>query len=69
MCSTPTNGDVVYQLDDGPDQAKWVYVAEDVIPGVKLTRNFVLVSVHTAIKSDRFRPQRTRRPHRLFDRC
>lgn len=35
VCSTPTNGGVVYQLDDGPDQSKWVYVAEDVIPTVK----------------------------------
>ena len=35
VCSTPTNGGVVYQLDDGPDQGKWVYVAEDVIPTVK----------------------------------
>ena len=34
VCSTPTNGGVVYQLDDGPDQGKWVYVAEDVIPSV-----------------------------------
>ena len=34
VCSTPTNGGVVYQLDDGPDQGKWVYVAEDVIPTV-----------------------------------
>jgi hypothetical protein len=34
VCSTPTNGGVVYQLDDGPDQSKWVYVAEDVIPTV-----------------------------------
>jgi hypothetical protein len=35
VCSTPTNGGVVYQLDDGSDQGKWVYVAEDVIPTVK----------------------------------
>jgi hypothetical protein len=35
VCSTPTNGGVVYQLDDGPDQDKYVYVAEDVIPTVK----------------------------------
>ena len=35
VCSTPTNGGVVYQLDDGPDQGKWVYVAEDVIPTVE----------------------------------
>ena len=35
VCSTPTNGGIVYQLDDGPDQGKWVYVAEDVIPTVK----------------------------------
>ena len=35
VCSTPTNGGVVYQLDDGPDQSKWVYVAEDVMPTVK----------------------------------
>ena len=35
VCSTPTNGGVVYQLDDGPDQGKWLYVAEDVIPTVK----------------------------------
>jgi len=34
VCSTPTKGGVVYQLDDGPDQGKWVYVAEDVIPTV-----------------------------------
>jgi hypothetical protein len=34
VCSTPTNGGIVYQLDDGPDQGKWVYVAEDVIPTV-----------------------------------
>jgi hypothetical protein len=34
-CSTPTNGGVVYQLADGTDQGKWVYVAEDVIPTVK----------------------------------
>ena len=35
VCSTPTNGAIVYQLDDGPDQGKWAYVAEDVIPSVK----------------------------------
>jgi hypothetical protein len=35
VCSTPTNGGVVYQLDNGPDQGKYVYVAEDVIPTVK----------------------------------
>jgi hypothetical protein len=35
VCSTPTNGGLVYQLDDGPDQGKYVYVAEDVIPTVK----------------------------------
>ena len=35
VCSTATNGGVVYQLSDGPDQGKWVYVAEDVIPTVK----------------------------------
>ena len=35
VCSTPTNGAVVYQLANGPDQSKWVYVAEDVIPTVK----------------------------------
>jgi hypothetical protein len=34
VCSTPTDGGVVYQLDDGPDQGNWVYVAEDVIPTV-----------------------------------
>ena len=34
-CSTPTNGAIVYHLDDGPDQDKWVYLAEDVIPTVK----------------------------------
>ena len=33
-CSTPTNGGVVYQLSNGPDEGKWVYVAEDVIPTV-----------------------------------
>ena len=36
VCSTPTNGGVAYTLDDGPDQGKWVAVAEDVIPRVKL---------------------------------
>jgi len=35
VCSTPTNGAVVYQLDNGPDHGKWVYLAEDVIPTVK----------------------------------
>ena len=35
VCSTPTNGGVVYQLDNGADQGKYVYVAEDVIPTVK----------------------------------
>ena len=35
VCSTPTNGGVVYQLDDGPDQGKWDYVAEDVTPTIQ----------------------------------
>jgi hypothetical protein len=35
----------------------------------QVTRDLVLVSVHTAFKSDRFRHERTRRPHRLFDHC
>jgi len=34
-CSTSVNGGVVYQLDDGPDERKWVYVTEDVIPTVR----------------------------------
>ena len=35
VCSTLTNGGIVYQLDDGPDHGRWVYLAEDVIPTVK----------------------------------
>jgi hypothetical protein len=35
VCATPTNGGLVYQLDNGPDHGKYVYVAEDVIPTVK----------------------------------
>jgi hypothetical protein len=34
-CSTDENGAVVYQLLDGPDDGKYVYVAEDVIPTVR----------------------------------
>jgi hypothetical protein len=31
-CSTPENGGIVYQLLDGPDEGRYVYVTEDVIP-------------------------------------
>jgi len=34
-CSTSVNGGVVYQLTDGSDQHKYVYVTEDVTPTVK----------------------------------
>lgn len=34
-CSTTVNGGVVYQLTDGPDQHKYIYVTEDAIPTVK----------------------------------
>jgi len=34
-CSTSVNGGVVYELTDGPDQHKYVYVTEDVTPTVK----------------------------------
>ena len=34
-CSTPANGGIVYQLSNGPDQGKWVYLAEDVTPTVR----------------------------------
>jgi hypothetical protein len=33
-CSTSENGGVVYQLTDGPDRNRYVYVTEDVIPTV-----------------------------------
>jgi len=31
-CDEPTNGGVVYQLQDGPDKGRYVYLAEDIIP-------------------------------------
>lgn len=33
-CNTPENGGVVYQLQDGPDRKRYVYVTEDIIPSV-----------------------------------
>lgn len=33
-CNTPQNGGVVYQLQDGPDSGRYVYVTEDIIPAV-----------------------------------
>jgi hypothetical protein len=33
-CNTSENGGVVYQLTDGPDHGRYVYVTEDVIPSV-----------------------------------
>jgi hypothetical protein len=32
VCDEPTNGGVVYQLENGPDAGRYVYVTEDVIP-------------------------------------
>src|SRR5436853_340475 len=31
-CSTKANGGVVYQLINGPDHGRYVYVAEDIVP-------------------------------------
>ncbi len=33
-CNTSENGGVVYRLTDGPDNGRYVYVTEDVIPSV-----------------------------------
>lgn len=33
-CNTPENGGVVYQLQDGPDRGRYVYVTEDISPSV-----------------------------------
>jgi hypothetical protein len=33
-CDTSTSGGIVYELTDGPDQSRYVYLTEDVIPTV-----------------------------------
>jgi hypothetical protein len=38
-CNTAENGGVVYHLTDGPDQGRYVYVTEDIIPSVAGGRN------------------------------
>jgi len=40
-CNTPENGGIVYQLKDGPDQSRYVYLTEDVIPTVTTRQNVV----------------------------
>lgn len=34
-CNTPENGGIVYQLQDGPDAGRYIYLTEDVIPAVR----------------------------------
>ncbi|MGH3610958.1 MAG: hypothetical protein ACRDRD_23150, partial [Pseudonocardiaceae bacterium] len=34
-CNTSANGGIVYQLTDGPDHGRYVYLTEDVIPTVR----------------------------------
>ncbi len=34
-CNTSANGSVVYQLTDGPDHGRYIYLTEDVIPAVR----------------------------------
>lgn len=38
-CNTSENGGVVYRLTDGPDQGRYVYVTEDIIPAVTAGQN------------------------------
>ncbi|MDQ6811649.1 MAG: hypothetical protein M3Z95_07100 [Actinomycetota bacterium] len=33
-CNTPANGGIVYQLTDGPDRGRYIYLTEDVTPTV-----------------------------------
>jgi len=33
-CNTSTNGGIVYQLSDGPDHGRYIYLTEDLIPTV-----------------------------------
>ncbi len=35
VCNTGENGGVVYELTDGPDHGRYVYVTEDVIPSIQ----------------------------------
>jgi hypothetical protein len=34
-CDEPTNSGIVYQLQDGPDKGRYVYLTEDIIPTVQ----------------------------------
>jgi hypothetical protein len=33
-CNTPANGGIVYQLKDGPDNGRYIYLTEDILPTV-----------------------------------
>jgi hypothetical protein len=33
-CNTAENGGIVYQLTDGPDHGRYIYLTEDIIPNV-----------------------------------